>query len=130
MTLSIRNHLCQQVVLVTINAGMLDLASAKSDDRIHAIVNMAYLGQSSGTALASTLLGDSVPSGRLPLTYYANISAALGSRLGDSYAMHPDARGVGGKTYRYFDGEIWLHSYARACACCVCVCVCVCVCMC
>jgi beta-glucosidase len=108
-----------KVILVTINAGMLDLASAKANTGVHAIINLAYLGESSGDALAATILGDSVPSGRLPITYYANISAALGQRLGNSYSMHPDSNGIGGKTYRYFDGE------ERR----VCVCVCVCVCL-
>lgn len=94
------------VVLVTINAGMLDLAHANADPRVGAIVNLPYLGMESGTAAARMLLGDVNPGGRLPLTYYTDIRAALGS-LGDSYSMHPNpSTGMGGKTYRYTDAPV------------------------
>lgn len=53
-------------VLVTVNAGMLNLTWAQT--HIPAIVNGIYLGQHSGTAIAMTILGLHNPSGRLTTT--------------------------------------------------------------
>jgi beta-glucosidase len=57
------------VILVSINAGMLDLTAAKANPGVHSILNAAYLGMESGIALVNTLFGDANPAGRLPLTY-------------------------------------------------------------
>lgn len=61
----------------------------------NAILQAWYGGQAAGTAIADILWGDCNPSGRLPVTFYAN-----DSQLPDfnDYSMR-------GRTYRYFDGE-------------------------
>jgi len=60
-----------------------------------AIVQAWYPGEEGGVALADVLFGDVVPSGKLPLTFYKDVS-----QLPDfsDYAMK-------GRTYRYFEGE-------------------------
>ena len=60
-----------------------------------AIIQAWYGGQSAGTAIADILWGDCNPSGRLPVTFYAD-----DSQLPDftDYSM-------GGRTYRYFKGK-------------------------
>eukprot|EP00041_Stephanoeca_diplocostata_P006580 m.89028 g.89028 ORF g.89028 m.89028 type:complete len:103 (-) comp16435_c0_seq34:879-1187(-) len=89
---------------------MLDLSWALQSPRVGAVLIAPYLGMESGTAIADTILGLSNPAGRLPITYYKNISAPLGPRLGNSYAILPNAEtGAKGKTYRYYDGEVTLR---------------------
>jgi len=60
-----------------------------------AILQAWYPGEMGGTAIANILYGDVVPSGKLPVTFYKNVS-----QLPDfqDYSMK-------GRTYRYFDGE-------------------------
>lgn len=60
-----------------------------------AVVQAWYGGQAAGTALADVLWGDYNPSGRLPVTFYADDSQLPGF---DDYAM-------AGRTYRYFTGR-------------------------
>ena len=57
------------MILVSINAGMLDLSWAHNSSSVGAIVQAPYLGMTAGTALASTILGDSNPAVRLPQRY-------------------------------------------------------------
>ena len=64
---------------------------------INAIVNAWYGGEYAGTALADVLLGDYNPSGRLPVTFYANDSDLPDF---EDYAM-------AGRTYKYFKGKAW-----------------------
>ena len=89
-------------ILITINAGQLDLAWAKGSASVGAIINAPYLGQTAGSALAATLLGESNPAARLPTTWYSSISD-IGPIT--DYTMLP-AGGKAGRTYRYFDGPV------------------------
>ena len=59
-----------------------------------AIIQAWYGGQAAGTAIADILWGDYNPSGRLPVTFYANDSQLPDFR---DYSM-------AGRTYRYFSG--------------------------
>lgn len=61
----------------------------------HAILQAWYPGQAGGKAVAETLFGDYNPAGRLPVTFYRNVS-----QLPDfeDYAMT-------GRTYRYMTEE-------------------------
>lgn len=58
------------LILVVISGGPVDLAAAKANDGVHAIVSAGYPGQSGGVALASVLFGLYSPHGRLTTTWY------------------------------------------------------------
>ena len=60
-----------------------------------AIVQAWYLGQEGGKAIADVLYGDVNPSGKLPLTFYADDSQLVDF---EDYSMK-------GRTYRYFEGK-------------------------
>lgn len=92
-----------RVVVVTINAGMLDLSWPQQSDSVGAIVLGMYLGMTSGQAIADTLLGNNNPAGRLPITYYQNISQIGG--LSNDYGILP-TKHRHGRTYRYFSGPV------------------------
>lgn len=66
------------------------------NENIPAIVNAWYPGEQGGTAVANVLFGDYNPAGRLPLTYYNNLSEL--PPLGD-YDI------TKGRTYQYFEGK-------------------------
>ena len=104
------------VILVTINAGMLDLSWAKAASSVGAIINAPYLGQMAGKALAATLLGESNPAGRLVTTWYHSLDE-IGPIT--DYAMYPYQTESGqqkGRTYRYFDGPVlWPFGFVRHC---------------
>lgn len=91
------------VILVTINAGMLDLSWAASSPSIPSILHAPFLGMTSGSAIGAVLAGQANPSGRLTHTWYT--AEGLGS-IGDitDYRMRPEADGFPGRTYRYYTG--------------------------
>lgn len=74
------------VVLVTSNAGMVDLNWPEASTRVGAILHAPFLGMTAGQAIADTISGANAPAGRLPLTYYKNIS--------DIDAMHHEINGT------------------------------------
>ena len=83
----------KRVILVNFSGSAMAFADeAKWCD---AIVQAWYLGQEGGKAIADVLYGDVNPSGKLPLTFYAD-----DSQLADfeDYSMK-------GRTYRYFEGK-------------------------
>jgi beta-glucosidase len=81
------------LVLVLMNGGALALQNAaRSAD---AILEAWYPGQKGGVAISETVFGDNNPSGRLPITFYANTGQ-----------LPPfDDYGMKNRTYRYFTGE-------------------------
>jgi beta-glucosidase len=52
-------------ILVSVNAGQLDLRWAENSPAVGAILNAPYLGMTAGTAIAATLFGDNNPGARL-----------------------------------------------------------------
>jgi beta-glucosidase len=80
------------LVLVLMNGGAIALQSAA--EKASAILEAWYPGQAGGTAITETLFGENNPSGRLPVTFYAETSQLPPF---DNYAMEQ-------RTYRYFTG--------------------------
>lgn len=64
-------------------------------DKPNAIIEAWYYGQRGGDALAEVLLGETVPSGRLPVTFYRSDNDLPPF---EDYAMT-------NRTYRYFTGQ-------------------------
>ena len=83
----------KRVVLVNFSGSAMALAD--ESENCEAIVQAWYLGQAGGEAVADILYGDVNPSGKLPLTFYAN----------DSQLVDYESYDMKGRTYRYFDGK-------------------------
>ncbi len=83
----------KRVVLVNFSGSAMAFADESKD--CEAIVQAWYLGQAGGEAVADVLYGDVNPSGKLPLTFYAN----------DSQLADYECYDMKGRTYRYFDGK-------------------------
>jgi beta-glucosidase len=81
------------VIVVLLNGSALAVGEAK--ERAQAILETWYGGQEGGLAIAQTLVGQSNPGGRLPVTFYESTD-----QLPDfsDYSMK-------GRTYRYFTGK-------------------------
>ena len=84
------------VILVNITGSAMDLREA--DAGCKAVVQAFYPGSRGGRAVASMLLGDYSPSGKLPVTFYKT-----GEELPDmlDYSMRNGA----GRTYRFMKNE-------------------------
>jgi beta-glucosidase len=80
------------LILVLMNGSALALQDAAQ--KASGILEAWYPGEAGGTAIAETLFGESNPSGRLPVTFYAATSQLPAF---DDYSMK-------GRTYRYFTG--------------------------
>jgi beta-glucosidase len=81
------------LVVVLTNGSALGVNWAK--DHANAILDAFYPGEEGGTAVAQTLSGKNNPAGRLPVTFYKDVSQLPAF---EDYAMN-------GRTYRYFQGK-------------------------
>ena len=81
------------LVVVLANGSALGVNWAK--DHANAILDAWYPGEEGGAAIAETLSGRNNPAGRLPVTFYKDVSQLPAF---EDYAMK-------GRTYRYFQGE-------------------------
>jgi beta-glucosidase len=81
------------VVLVLTNGSALGVNWA--NEHANAIVDAWYPGEEGGTAVAETLSGKNNPAGRLPVTFYKDVSQLPNFQ---DYSMR-------GRTYRYFEGK-------------------------
>ena len=91
------------LVVVVISGESLDLAAVDANANVSAVIWQGYPSQSGGTALARALFGDTVPSGRLPITFYKENYAAL-VPLQDMGMRPNPATGNPGRTYRFYPG--------------------------
>ncbi|BFT31451.1 glycoside hydrolase family 3 C-terminal domain-containing protein [Alteromonas sp. D210916BOD_24] len=82
--------------MVVVNFSGSAMALNWENEHVDAIIQAFYPGEATGTALANVLWGEVSPSGRLPVTFYRDLS---GFAAFDDYAMT-------NRTYRYFDGEV------------------------
>ena len=80
------------LVVVLTNGSALGINWAK--DHANAILDAWYPGEEGGAAVAQTLSGHNNPAGRLPVTFYKDVSQLPAF---EDYAMK-------GRTYRYFTG--------------------------
>ena len=80
------------LIVVLTNGSALGVNWAK--DHANAILDAWYPGEEGGAAVAETLSGKNNPAGRLPVTFYTDVSQLPPF---ESYAMK-------GRTYRYFEG--------------------------
>jgi beta-glucosidase len=81
------------LVVVLMNGSAIGVNWAK--DHANAIVEAWYSGEEGGAAVAETLSGKNNPAGRLPVTFYKDVSQLPPF---EGYAMK-------GRTYRYFEGS-------------------------
>jgi len=92
------------VIVVLLGGGMVDMTFAKASKDITAIVWAGYPGQSGGDAIARTVMGLSVPSGRLTQTMYPGSFNATVSMFNQN--MRPDtSSNYPGRSYRFYTGE-------------------------
>jgi len=88
---------------VLMNGSALAVKWAK--EHANAILEAWYPGEEGGTAIAATLAGESDPSGRLPVTFYAGTDELPAF---DDYSMSH-------RTYYYFDGTtLWGFGYGMS----------------
>ena len=81
------------LVVVLMNGSAL--AVNWESEHANAVLDAWYSGEEGGTAIADTLSGKNNPAGRLPVTFYKDVSQLPNF---ESYAME-------GRTYRYFSGK-------------------------
>ncbi|WP_235075808.1 glycoside hydrolase family 3 C-terminal domain-containing protein [Asticcacaulis sp. AC460] len=81
------------LIVVNLSGGAVALNWA--DANANAVLQAWYPGESGGTAIAETLLGQNNPSGRLPVTFYKSVQ---------DLPPFIDYR-MTGRTYRYFKGQ-------------------------
>ncbi len=80
------------LIVVLTNGSALSINWAK--ENANAILEAWYPGEEGGSAVAQTLSGKNNPAGRLPVTFYKDVSQLPPF---EDYAMK-------GRTYRYFEG--------------------------
>lgn len=67
-------------------------------DQVHSILQAWYLGSETGNTLASVLLGDVNPSGKLPYTYYSSLDQCGAHKLGE-YPGHKGIYALGNEVF-------------------------------
>ena len=88
------------LVIVLMNGSALGVKWEKA--HADAILEAWYSGEEGGAAIANTLSGKNDPAGRLPVTFYQDVSQLPKF---EDYSMK-------GRTYRYFTGEpLWPFGY-------------------
>ena len=81
------------LVVVLMNGSALSVNWAK--EHANAILDAWYSGEEGGSAIAETLSGKNNPAGRLPVTFYADVTQLPNF---EDYSMS-------NRTYRYFSGK-------------------------
>ncbi|KAK4558318.1 hypothetical protein RGQ29_007885 [Quercus rubra] len=92
-------------ILVLMSGGPIDVAFAKNDPRIPAILWTGYPGQAGGAAIADILFGAYNPGGKLPMTWYPQ--DYLKNLPMTTMAMRSSqSTGYPGRTYRFYKGPV------------------------
>jgi len=88
------------LVVILMNGSALGASWVKA--HANAVLESWYAGEEGGTAIADTVSGRNNPAGRLPVTFYRDVSQLPPF---EDYSMS-------GRTYRYFQGEpLWPFGY-------------------
>lgn len=88
--------------VVVVNCSGSAVAMDAVADRVSAIIQAWYPGQSGGTAVGEALVGKYNPGGKLPVTFYSSASELPAF---DDYSMR-------NRTYRFFTGALqWPFGY-------------------
>ena len=89
--------------VVVMGGGTVDLTAAKNDAKVGSIIWAGYPGQSGGIAIANTLTGKNVPSGRLTQTFYPASFVDDVSMFDMNMRPNPET-GNPGRSYRFYTG--------------------------
>lgn len=92
------------IILVVMGGGCVDLSAAKANKNVGAILWTGYPGQSGGNAIARTLFGLNVPSGRLTQTFYPSSFVHEVSMFDMGMRPNPGT-GNPGRGYRFYTGK-------------------------
>lgn len=84
----------KKIIILNYSGGCIDFRKYK--DRVSAIVQCWYPGAKGGKSIADILFGEVSPSGKLPITFYNNVSDLPDF---EDYNMT-------NRTYRYFKGDV------------------------
>jgi beta-D-xylosidase 4 len=88
--------------LVIMSGSSLDLSDFRDSAKYASIIWMGYAGQSGGLALATVIVGQYNPGGRLPITFYpASYVDAVNMT---DMQMRPSATSPG-RTYKFYTGQ-------------------------
>nr|GMD02689.1 probable beta-D-xylosidase 5 [Ipomoea batatas] len=92
------------VILVVMSSSPIDIAFAKNNSRIGAILWVGYPGQDGGEAIAQVIFGHYNPGGRSPFTWYPQEYADKVA-MTDMNMRANATRKFPGRTYRFYNGE-------------------------
>jgi beta-glucosidase-like glycosyl hydrolase len=98
-------------ILVIMAGGSVDISAELGNANIGAIIWAGYPGQAGGEALAQTIFGDNVPSGRLVQTLYPGNFPDMVSFFEYNVRPGPSQFAPGtnpGRTHRFYTGQVVL----------------------
>lgn len=97
-----QNELIEALAKANPNTAVINISGAGVAmpwvKNVGAVIQAWYLGNETGNTLASVIMGDANPSGKLPYTYYADLSQVGAHRLGE-YPGHKGIDALGNETW-------------------------------
>ena len=88
--------------VVIMSGGGLDLSYVRDSDQCGSLIWMGYAGQSGGLALATVIIGQYNPGGRLPITFYPASYVDTVSMFDMQMRSSPANPG---RTYKFYTGK-------------------------
>ncbi len=97
-----QNELIEALAKVNPNLAVINISGTGVampwTDKVSAILQAWYLGNETGNTLASVIMGDVNPSGKLPYTYYASLDQCGAHKLGE-YPGHKGIDALGNEVW-------------------------------